>query len=76
MKKGSCGAKLRPFDTIKNKDPCQEGHIFVIETVSQYAAFCVSEKTGQRMSIALKRIYCDGKERRTGFSLVQDGDES
>jgi hypothetical protein len=66
-------------DTIIDNDPRMKGRILVIEsfgvtTVHGPQSVRARDQSGRTFSIATRRIYADGKPRRSGFTLVaQEG---
>lgn len=59
---------LKIGDKIKDNDPRSSHRILVITSILPNGV--EAELGGRRVSILRRRIYTDGKPRRSGFSLL------
>jgi hypothetical protein len=61
---------LKAGDVIKDNDPRMKDRKLTVIAVGDDHAICDAPLKA-RVSISLKRIFDDGKTRRTGFSVVR-----
>jgi len=65
---------IKEGDVLRDNDPRVKGRTLRVLTVGDATVVCESEtsaRTSRRTIIALTRIHDDGKERRTGFTVVR-----
>jgi hypothetical protein len=61
---------MKPGDTIIDNDPRMKGRTLVIECMSGPYGVYAKDKAGRTFGILTRRIYTDGKPRRSGFTLA------
>ena len=61
---------------LKDNNPRQEGRTIRVDRLAYAYVYGIAYKSGKGVRITGDRIHCDGKARKTGFSLVREGDAS
>jgi hypothetical protein len=64
---------LKIGDRIADNDPRMAPRVLTITTMDERYVFAAAR--GQETRIQRRNVYTDGKQRRTGFSLVKEGSE-
>ena len=74
---GEMQTGLRVGDKIKDNDPRMANRVLIVKRLwfplsgdRDQARVIVDDSVGRPFSILLRRIYTDGKPRRSGFDLV------
>ncbi len=63
---------MKPGDKLKDNDPRCEGRVLeIIDTGSYYRHVVARAPSGREVTILKRRIYSDGKPRKSGFDLVK-----
>ena len=68
---------IKPGDILKDNDPRVQGRTVKVITIGDTKVVCEPHtlhphgKNAHRVLVSLTRIYDDGKERKSGFSVVR-----
>ena len=65
---------LKTGSKIKDNDPRAGTRILTIHDMDNRYAYCKTPWRELTYRILLNRIHADGKERRSGFNLIQQGE--
>jgi len=63
---------IKPEDVLKDNDPRSHGARVRVVEIQGDKAIVESIHGGRRRTLLLRRIFADGKSRRTGYSLVKE----